>query len=313
MSHYNSDLRGKTYIVTGATSGLGLETARLLFFEGHAHVLLAVRDLRSASDLILSWRAAYVAAQPPPPPDGSEARSLGSVSCAHLDLASLASVRSFAEDFLASGVSLSGLVNNGGVFQLPGATADGFQNVFQTNYLSHALLTELLLPASTSDFRVVNVSSKLHNLVGKSSLSDRMPPPPGAGAGYGDYAFSKACQVAHAFELERVFKLEAVARGGGGVQSGRRMAFAVEPGLVKTGIMRQSSAVVRFLNYFLLAPILKTTQQGISSTIFCLVSTDLKEGGFFDNCERSVAAEACEDETEIQKVNAAFRRITGLD
>jgi NAD(P)-dependent dehydrogenase (short-subunit alcohol dehydrogenase family) len=186
LAYYKSDLRGKTFIVTGATGGLGFETARLLLFEGHANVILAVRDMAAGSTQASSWQGQYKA-------DAGNAG--GSVSCLYLDLASLASVRAFALSFLSLSVPLSGLVNNGGVFQLHGSTSDGFQSVFQTNYLSHALLTSLLLPSSTSSFRVVNVSSKLHRMVNGSSLADRFPPPADQGASYYDYAFSKACQV----------------------------------------------------------------------------------------------------------------------
>ena len=214
MAHYKSDLRNKTFIVTGSTSGLGLETARVLFLEGDARVILAVRDLKAGSALVASLTAAYAAS-----PNAGRG---GSVSCSHLDLSSLVSVRSFAASFLQGGSSLSGLVNNGGVFQLPGPTPDGHQNVWQTNYLSHALLTDLLLPAASKSFRIVNVSSKLHRMVGGGGLAARLPPPPSGGGSYGDYALSKACQVAQTFCLERTFAAEAAEGGGGGEEDGLR-------------------------------------------------------------------------------------------
>jgi NAD(P)-dependent dehydrogenase (short-subunit alcohol dehydrogenase family) len=300
MQHYSPDLRNKVYIVTGAGRGLGLETAHVLLFQGNAHVILAVRDLAVGSSVARAWTAAYAV---------SNAGLGGTVRCVHLDLTSLQSVRDFAVAFLARHTPLDGLVNNGGVFQLQGATRDGFQNVWQTNYLSHCLLTDLLLPAATPTFRMVNVSSKLHRLVGSSPLVDRIPPPAGGGSSYSDYAFSKACQVAHAIALEHTFALQDL---GVGSTVCRRMAFAVEPGLVQTGIMRQSSGLVRWLNYLLMAPLLKTVEQGVSCTLYCLVASDLHAGGFFEDCARVKAARACLDEEAVRMVHLASLKIAGV-
>ena len=134
------DLTGQTVIVTGASSGIGLETAKALTAHG-ARVILAVRDAAKGD------KAAATLAGPGP----HEVRLL--------DLASLDSVRAFATDWAGRPVDL--LINNAGVMIPPlGRTKDGFELQFGTNHLGHFALTGLLLPNVTG--RVVTVSSNAH-------------------------------------------------------------------------------------------------------------------------------------------------------
>jgi NAD(P)-dependent dehydrogenase (short-subunit alcohol dehydrogenase family) len=128
---------GRTVVVTGANSGLGLVTARELARAG-AHVTLAVRD----------------------PARGEQAAATieGEVTVRRLDLADLESVRAFAEGWTGD---LDVLVNNAGIMMVPaGVTVDGFELQFGTNHLGHFALTNLLLPHITD--RVVTLSSGLH-------------------------------------------------------------------------------------------------------------------------------------------------------
>jgi NAD(P)-dependent dehydrogenase (short-subunit alcohol dehydrogenase family) len=140
------DLSGRTVVVTGASSGLGAITARELARAG-AHVVLAVRDVvkgeRVAAPFTGSW----------------EVRAL--------DLASLASVRAFAEGWSGP---LDVLINNAGIMAVPQAkTEDGFEAQLGTNHLGHFALTNLLLAHITD--RVVTLSSGAHR-IGKIDLED---------------------------------------------------------------------------------------------------------------------------------------------
>jgi len=136
---------GRTAIVTGANSGLGLVTARELARVG-AQVILAVRNTDKGN--------------------AAAAGMTGDVEVRKLDLRDLASVREFAE-----GVdSVDVLVNNAGIMAVPLArTGDGFESQIGTNHLGHFALTNLLLPKITD--RVVTVSSMMH-LMGYISLKD---------------------------------------------------------------------------------------------------------------------------------------------
>ncbi len=199
------DQRGRTIVITGANSGLGLETARA-FVRAGAHVVLAVRD---------EARGAAAA--------GTLAGA-GSSEVRRLDLADLASVRGFAEHWDRP---LDVLVNNAGVMAVPeGRTADGFEMQIGTNHLGHFALTNLLLPHLTG--RVVTVSSVAHRM-GRIDFDDlnwerrrysRWPA----------YGQAKLANLLFTLALQR--RLDA---------SGSRLrALAAHPGYAATNLQRHS-------------------------------------------------------------------------
>jgi NAD(P)-dependent dehydrogenase (short-subunit alcohol dehydrogenase family) len=146
------DQSGRIAVVTGANSGLGLITARELARKG-AHVVLACRNLEKGRTAL----AEVPAAASGPEPELEE-----------LDLASLDSVRGFAERFKEERGGLDLLINNAGVMAPPRRhTADGFELQFGTNHLGHFALTGLLLPLmeGREDARVVTLSSNAHKTV----------------------------------------------------------------------------------------------------------------------------------------------------
>lgn len=133
-----ADQTGHTFVVTGANSGIGLEAAKKLAGAG-GHVVLAVRDVGKGEQAA----------------SGIE----GSTEVRELDLADLASVRSFADGW---DTPISSLVNNAGIMMVAeGRTVDGFERQLGTNHLGHFALTNLLLPHVAD--RVVTVSSGLHS------------------------------------------------------------------------------------------------------------------------------------------------------
>lgn len=141
---------GRTAVVTGANSGLGLIVARELARHG-ARVVMAGRDPGRIDAAARTVRAAFPDAELEP---------------AALDLADLGSVRSFARDFTARHRRLDLLVNNAGVMAAPRRpTADGFELHLGTNHLGHFALTGLLLPLlrDREGARVVTVSSMVHH------------------------------------------------------------------------------------------------------------------------------------------------------
>ena len=144
------DQTGRTAVVTGANTGIGLETARMLALKG-AHVVLACRNVekgRAAVERVLA------------------ARPVGSVTLAALDLSDLDSVAAFATTFTASHARLDLLINNAGVMVPPlGRTKQGFELQLGTNHLGHFALAARLLPLAqrTAGARVVVVSSAAQN------------------------------------------------------------------------------------------------------------------------------------------------------
>jgi NAD(P)-dependent dehydrogenase (short-subunit alcohol dehydrogenase family) len=204
------DLTGRTVIVTGANSGIGLETAKALARAG-AHVVLAVRDEakgRAAADTL-------------PAPGKKEVRPL--------DLASLDSVRAFARDWSRQPVDL--LINNAGVMIPPlSRTADGFELQFGTNHLGHFALTNLLLPNVTG--RVVTVSSGAHRS-GRIDFDDLNWERKRYRA-WGAYGQSKLANLLFTAELQR-----RLTEAGSPV-----LSMAAHPGYAATNLQSHSGSTI---------------------------------------------------------------------
>jgi NAD(P)-dependent dehydrogenase (short-subunit alcohol dehydrogenase family) len=135
------DLTGKLAIVTGGYSGIGLETTRALASVG-AHVVVPARRVSTASEALAG---------------------ISDVELDELDLADLASVRGFADRFLASGRRIDMLINSAGVMACPETrVGPGWEAQFATNHLGHFALVNRLWPALVPGARVVSVSSRGH-------------------------------------------------------------------------------------------------------------------------------------------------------
>ena len=197
---------GRTVVVTGANSGLGLITARELARAG-ASVVLAVRNTAKG--------------------DEAAAGMTGDVRVARLDLQDLASIREFAAGFSGPQDTVDVLINNAGIMAVPYArTTDGFESQIGTNHLGHFALTNLLLPTITD--RVVTVASVMH-LVGRINLQDLnwKARPYSAWPAYGQ---SKLANLLFTSELQR--RLE---RTGSAVR-----AVAAHPGYSATNLQGHS-------------------------------------------------------------------------
>ena len=142
--------RGKTVLVTGADSGVGFSTAEIAAFLG-AKVILACRDPAKASAAKAALLKDYPGA---------------AIGLMRIDLASLASIRSFVRELSENGADIDVFVNNAGVFRQPGKTTeDGFDLVIGTNYIGAYYLTELLLPvlaALPHEVFYINTISLIH-------------------------------------------------------------------------------------------------------------------------------------------------------
>ena len=152
------DQSGRIAIITGSNSGIGFEAAKALAEKG-AEVILAVRSQAKGDAAIASIQAETTNAK---------------LQVRLLDLADLASIKSFAEQFNADYQRLDLLINNAGIMVPPySKTVDGFESQFGTNHLGHFALTAQLydLIKSTPDSRIVNVSSNAHKM-GKLNLED---------------------------------------------------------------------------------------------------------------------------------------------
>jgi NAD(P)-dependent dehydrogenase (short-subunit alcohol dehydrogenase family) len=205
------DLSGRTVVVTGATAGIGRETARALAAAGASVVITARSDEKGAATVA-----------------GMRERVPGAdVSYEVLELGSLDSVRAFTDRFTATHDRLDVLIGNAGIMAVPfGRTDDGFELQFGTNHLGHFTLVGRLLPllVASAPSRVVLLSSGGH------MASDIIWDDPNFEShDYNKmdaYGQSKTANILHAVELERRY-------GPLGVH-----AYAVHPGMVATQLAR---------------------------------------------------------------------------
>jgi NAD(P)-dependent dehydrogenase (short-subunit alcohol dehydrogenase family) len=263
------DLTGKQVLVTGASAGLGVETTRALAAHG-ARVTMAVRDLGKGAAAMEQVLAAVPGAQ---------------LDVRELDLADLASVRTFAAGFLEDHPSLDLLIANAGVMACPeGRTVDGFETQLGTNHLGHFLLIQLLTPAlvAAGSSRVVLLSSAAHRF-SDVDLDDpgfeRTPYDP-----WNAYGRSKTANVLCAVALDERLRDQGV------------RAVAVHPGGIPTELGRHLTTEA--LNDLAARRppgeiTWKTIPQGAATTVWAATTPDIDAiaGRFVEDCHLSEVTE----------------------
>lgn len=230
------DQSGRVAIVTGANTGLGFETARMLAARGAA-VVLAVRDVEKGKQ--------------------AAARIAGDVTVQALDLTSLDSIRSAAADLRAAHPRIDLLINNAGVMYTPKrTTADGFELQLGTNHFGHFALTGLLLdrllPVPGS--RVVTVSSTGHRIRAAIHFDDlQWERSYSRTAAYGQ---SKLANLMFTYELQRRL-----------APHGTTVAVAAHPGVSNTELIRNAPAVLRVPVTWLAPLLTQTPEMGALPTL----------------------------------------------
>jgi retinol dehydrogenase 12 len=254
------ELTGRTFLVTGANTGIGRATARELAERG-GRVTVACRSAEKGTAAV----AGIVA------DTGNEA-----VSFLALDLASLTSVRAAAADFLARGEALDVLINNAGVAGQRGLTSDGFELMFGVNHLGHFALTLALLDClkqsasrDAAGARIVNVSSDAHyQAKGVDFAQVRLRTR--AITGMPEYSVSKLCNVLFSQELARRLAGTTVT------------SYALHPGVVASDIWRRVPWPVRPL----MTRRMLSVEQGARTSLYCATAPELAgpSGRFYEDC-----------------------------
>ncbi|CAI0447525.1 unnamed protein product [Linum tenue] len=265
-----------TAIITGATSGIGEETATVLAKSG-VRVVIAARDVNKAARLKQSILHLSPDAQ---------------IVVLELDLSSFASVASFCRRFLSLGLPLHILINNAGIFSHGlEFSEDKIEMTFATNYLGHFLLTELLLEKmeetareSGMHGRIINLSSAIHSWVKRDSSSSfqNMLNPTNSSSSYNGtraYAQTKLAAILHAKELSRQLK----------ARNAKVTVNAVHPGIIKTGIIRDHKGLITDSVYFIASKLLKSVSQGAATTCYVALSPQIEGvgGKYFADCNES--------------------------
>lgn len=245
------DLAGRTMVVTGANSGIGLETTRYLADAG-ATVVMGCRNRAKAERAVADVRATT---------------SGGDLMVLDLDLGDLASIRSFAHQLASSVPRVDVLINNAGVMALDrGTTVDGFETHFGINHLGHFALTHALLPVLTSTGRVVNVSSMGHR-PGRVDLDDPMYERRRYSR-WGAYFQSKLANLLFTRELDR--RLQAAAS--------TVTAVAAHPGTARTELGKLGTSVTNTVMRRFTPVLVRTGVEGALSQVRAAVDRTIGAG-----------------------------------
>lgn len=302
-------MQGRVCLVTGASSGIGLETARGLAARGASVRIVGRNPERTAQAEELVRRASWG----------------GDVVAYRADFSSLDDVRKLAHDILARDEELHVLINNAGVWhQERRESKDGFEDTFAVNHLAPFLLTRLLVDKmrQADHARIVHVSSRLHEQAGQTGLLGRavylvnvLGVPvrgPSGGIPFHDldyardyrgleaYARSKLAQILFSNELARRLN-------GSNVTSN-----SVHPGSVNTNVVRDNRLLV--LGSKIAAPFLKTPAQGAATSIHVACEPRLRHvtGKYFADSREKEPAPTVHDRNAAEELWRLSSEMVGV-
>ncbi|ODM91825.1 Short-chain dehydrogenase TIC 32, chloroplastic [Orchesella cincta] len=278
--------KGEVVVLTGGTRGIGFDILKNLLQMDY-HVIMGVRKIEAGLAAVETIRKSGVKS--------------GTTQCLPLDLKSLTSVRKFGETILKEKDRVDILLNNAGImFEPYELTEDGFESHFQVNYLSHFLLTQILLPKLKSTgakkstcCRIVNVSSVAHTASAIRNVKELASPKWGFRnmySGFRAYYDSKLCQVLSTKYLDARLKLE-----GTNVH-----VYAVHPGVIPTGLYSSIGIFGQIMHW--LAKFYRNSDEGAEIVMYAAISPEIEsEGGLYmQNSEKRAPNKIAEDHT-IQK------------
>jgi NAD(P)-dependent dehydrogenase (short-subunit alcohol dehydrogenase family) len=269
----DSGLQGRTFVVTGANTGIGKETARVLAQRG-ARLVFACRSREKTLPVMDEIRA--------------ETRN-DELAFVPLDLGDLASVRAAAQSLLDSEPEIHVLINNAGLAGARGLTKDGFELTFGVNHLGPFLFTQLLLPrlVASRPARIVNVASGAHYRAQRIDF-DALRAPTRSVSGFPEYGVSKLCNVLHAAELARRL-------GDEGVTS-----YSLHPGTVASDVWRRVPwPVSSLMKLFMLS-----VEEGAKTSLHCATDPSLarETGRYYDRCSERKPARLARDGALARRV-----------
>ena len=260
-------LTGKTYLITGTTSGTGFEASRILLSKG-AKVVMLNRNAKKSDDSIATLK-----------------KELGNnidVSFILMDLAEQASVRKAAAEVLEKVTRIDALICNGAIAQVPTQklTVDGFESQLGVNHYGHFTLQALLFPLiEKSKGRIVTVGSMGYNMGIKTIKFDDMNwdkdyTPNDA------YSQSKLAQIMSVYELQD--RLEKAGKADVKV-------YACHPGSSRTSLISTSGSLMMRITFGLmkLSPLTQSAEKGAYPELMCATEPNLDQSGFYGPTGRS--------------------------
>lgn len=253
-------LAGKTYVITGTTTGVGLEATKILLNKD-ATVIMMNRDADTSAKLIQSLKQEH----------GQNAN----VSFIRLDLAELASVRTAAAAALAQTAKIDALICNAAISQIASQelTVDGFESQIGVNYYGHFLLCGLLFDRiETSNGRIVIVGSQGYKMGLRKIKLDDM----NWDKNYNPnnvYCHSKLAQMMMAYELQKRIK----------VSNRNVKVYVCHPGASRTSLIDEKSSFFYKIVFslLLLTPLAQSAEKGAFSEVMCATEDNLDESGYY--------------------------------
>ena len=260
-------LKGKTYLITGATSGTGFEAAKILASKG-ANVVMLNRNQKKSEDCIAAIK--------------QELGSKADVSYIAMDLGKQASVKKASEEVLKTVSRIDALMCNGAIAQVPKQviTVDGWESQMGVNYFGHFTLQALLYPLiEKSNGRIVTVGSLGYNMGLKTIKFDDLNwdkdyTPNDA------YSQSKLAQIMSIYELQ-----DRLAKAG----KTNVKAYACHPGASRTSLITTSGSLMMRIMFGLmkLSPLTQSAEKGAYPELMCATEEDLDQKGFYGPTGRS--------------------------
>jgi retinol dehydrogenase-12 len=252
----DSRIEEKHILVTGATSGIGLETGRALACAG-AKVYLMGRDEVKLQSVVQNITSEL-----------HQKQSSGSVQGVICDLNSLASVKEFAQKFISENMPLNVLVLNAGMLSVSYArTVDGLEQLIGVNHIAHAYLTQLLMPnlIANAPSRIVIVSSEYHagpplNYQALNHLNSNENDAKKSWGIKSSYQQSKLANVLFARAIASRYKDKQIT------------AYSLHPGVINTNL----GGRIPFVRLFTLFYKKKSIAQGAATTVYCALKPDLE-------------------------------------
>ena len=255
------NLKGKTYVITGTTSGTGFEAAKILLSKG-AKVVMLNRNQKKSAETIVTLK-----------------QELGNnidVSSIQMDLAVQASVKKAAEEVLKTVSQIDALICNAAIAQVPKQTltVDGFESQLGVNHYGNFLLQGLLYPRiEESKGRIVTVGSMGYNLGIKNIQFDDMNWDKNYSPN-GVYSQSKLAQIMSVYELQDRLKK---------ADKTNVKVYACHPGASRTSLIKTNgSMMTRFIWQLMkLSPLVQSAEKGSYPQLMCATEPNLNQNGFY--------------------------------
>ena len=260
---FNVDLNGKVVLITGATSGIGVETARALATT-HAHTIITARDMNKGAQVV---------------EDIKKTTGNNNVEVMHLDLTSLKSVREFVDTFRARNLPIHLLICNAGIMACPyEKTVDGYESQFAVNHLAHFLLVTSLIPElkAGQPSRVIMVSSLANKRHGINWDDVHWEKNYDKWSAYGQ---SKTANILFAKQFDKLYASEGI------------HAYSLHPGGIITNLQKHIPMEERIaLGWYhedgSLMDRFKNVEQGASTTVYAALAPELDHHGgeYLEDC-----------------------------